>query len=299
MYILGTLGTTGATRMTALSPQLRAGVTTMLKNALIKGGASEAEMLAVRLEEACYAQAQLFGTTSPADYMATYDGLSRALPEKYGDFLEATLAAHIANGQVTPENAATPEVYEAHLSVDPRLRMRSHFYEILARDARFSDQKRRDYATRIERGCYNASILRCIESAESYRRQWDSPMFRNVYSSRCGIISANIDPLGSVVQGVEGGTWALDCLASGERPPEDLGAMSAAELCPRAGQAERDEVKLRLDQKVCEKTSALFACPRCHGRNHTYRQVQIGSGDEPSTFMCTCKECGNNYEGYA
>jgi DNA-directed RNA polymerase subunit M/transcription elongation factor TFIIS len=101
------------------------------------------------------------------------------------------------------------------------------------------------------------------------------------------------------VQGVEEGTWALDRLASGVWPPEDLGAMSAAELCPRAGQAERDEVRRRLDQKVCEKTSALFACPRCHKRNHTYRQVQIGSGDEPSTFMCTCKECGNNYEGYA
>jgi hypothetical protein len=288
--------------MTALSPQLRTGVATMLKNALIKCGATGSESLAERLEEACHAQAQRFGPSCQADYMATYDGLCRALPEKYGDFLEATLAVHIANGRVAPESAVTPEVHEAHLSVDPRQRMRSHFYEILSRDARFGtpgDQRLRDYATRIERGCYNASILRCTESAESYRRQWDSPMFRNVYSSRCGIISANIDPLGSVVQGVEEGTWALDRLASGVWPPEDLGAMSAAELCPRAGQAERDEVRRRLDQKVCEKTSALFACPRCHKRNHTYRQVQIGSGDEPSTFMCTCKECGNNYEGYA
>lgn len=276
---------------------LRRGVQTLLRSALADGGVEEAacDDLAKGLEEACMQAARGERQT----YAAIYGGLRQALTKKYGEFLEATLAAQIADGRVAAADAATAEVYEAHTQVDPRRQSRGLFYEILAHDDRFDDAKRRDYATRMERGCYNAAIARCAESADAYQRQWSSPMFVNVYSGRCGLVSANVDPTGSVARGTEGGSWALDRLASGAWLPESLGAMTETELCPHAGKAERDEVMRRLNQKVDEKTSSLFACPRCHKRNHTYRQVQIGSGDEPSTFMCTCKECGQNYEGFA
>jgi hypothetical protein len=169
------------------------------------------------------------------------------------------------------------------------------FCRLLTRAGRFDDATCRDHAARAERGCYNAAISHCAEAP--YKRQWDSPMFLNVYSARCGLVAANIDPAGAVVRDTRGGTWALDQLASGAWAPELLGSKTAAELCPQAGASERDEVQRRLNQKVDEKTSALFTCPRCHRRNHTYRQVQIGGGDEASTFMCTCKVCGQNYEG--
>jgi hypothetical protein len=205
-------------------------------------------------------------------------------------------------GRAPRAGAGTAEVYEAHAEVGPRQRARALFYSVLARDPRFdsaADKVRREYACQIERGCYNATIGRCVSSADSYRRQWDSRMFVSVYSARCGLVSANIDPAGTVVRSVEGGSWALDRLASGAWCPEALGAMSATELCPQAGKAERDSVMRRCNQTIEEKTSSLFACPRCHKRNHTYRQLQIGASDEISTFMCTCKECGENYEGFA
>ena len=284
---------------------LRNGVQTLIKEAFMKGGIAnnaQCRELAKKLEEACFKAAQLSGPDYRSLYCASYSGLCQALPEPYGDYLETTLAIQIADGCISPQNAVTPKVYEAYQIVDPRQTYRALFYKILSQDPRFDspkDEKRRDYALRIEQGCYNATIARCKESADSYQRQWDSPMFVSVYSGRCGLISTNIDPNGSVVKQVEGGTWALDQLASGDWPPESLGTMTAVELCPQAGKAERDVVMCRLNQKVEEKTSALFACTRCHKRNHTYRQVQIRSGDEPSTFKCTCKECGEHYEGYS
>jgi DNA-directed RNA polymerase subunit M/transcription elongation factor TFIIS len=286
--------------------QLRSGVRTLITMALQKGlpdgAASGIPALAATLEQACLDAAQAAGPDYRTQYAAVYSGLVKGLPIEYGDFLEATLALQILDGRVPPVAATDPSVYEAHTRIEPRQRVRALFYAVLARDDRFdsdADAKRRDYASLIERGCYNATISHCVDSADSYRRQWDSEMFVAVYSARCGLVSANIDPAGTVVLGVEGGSWALDRLAAGEWEPEALGRMTATELCPQAGKAVRDKVNKRINQKIEEKTSALFACPRCHKRNHTYRIVQIGSGDEPSTFMCTCKECGQNYEGYA
>jgi hypothetical protein len=282
---------------------LRKGVRVLLGMALQKalGAASEVNVpeVASELEEACLGAAQMRDRTYRPLYASTYNGLIKAIPEPYGDFLESTLAEHIADGRLAPAEAATAAVYDAHHSIEPRQKIRALFYSILAQDPRFDGERLRDYASRIERGCYNAAIQRCIDSADSYRRQWDSPMFVAVYSGRAGLVSDNTDPSGTVIKNVEGGSWALDRLAEGIWQPESLGGMSASELCPLAGKSERDTVNKRINQKIAEKTSALFACPRCHKRNHTYRQVQIGAGDEPSTFMCTCKECGENYEGYA
>lgn len=283
--------------------QLRAGVRALMGMAIQKSlaAADHARIpeLAARLEKACLTAAQNADPDYRTRYVIICDGLLNALPKKYGDFLEATLAVQVLDGRVTPAQASDPENYEAHTRIRPRQRGRALLYSILIQDPRFENEKCRDYASEIERGCYNAAIVACENSADSYRRQWDSEMFVAVYSARVGVVSSNIDPSGSVIRSVMGGSWALDKLAEGVWLPEALGAMTATELCPQAGKAMRDSVNKRINQTIDEKTSSFFACPRCHKRHHTYRQVQIGSGDEPSTFMCTCKECGEHYEGYA
>jgi DNA-directed RNA polymerase subunit M/transcription elongation factor TFIIS len=279
----------------------RIGVRSIITQALRKGGVGDdvkRKKVSTELEKACFSVCK----GAKPEYVKLYGSLCKVLPKKTGAFLDATLAVKVARGDVAVEEAIDPSVHEEMQKKDPRKVCRALFYEILAQDTRFdsdNDQKRREYATSIERGCYNAALERCDTSPDSYRRQWTSEMFVNVYSAYCGRVSSNIDPRGLVMKRVEGGSWALDCLAEGKWQPEDLGAMTATQLCPMAGKKERDEIMHRQNQKVEEKTSSLFACPRCHKRNHTYRQVQIGAGDEPSTFMCTCKECGENYQGYA
>jgi hypothetical protein len=289
----------------AENSELRRGVRALLTGAFQKVLGVDADAKLVRLvadlEVACIdAAGACEGFEFRVAYARIYGGILRALPAGFGACREAPLAAHLFDGRVSPAAAADPRVFDDHTIVDPRRTLRTLFFQTLARDPRFDspgDARRADFSVRIERGCFNATIARCAVSADSYRRHWDSDMFVNLYSEQCGRVSLNIDPAGAVVSSVDGGAWALDRLASGAWSPESLGTMSAAELCPPAGEALRNEVRTRLSQKVEEKTSTMFACPDCHKRNATYRSVQIGSGDEPSTFMCKCIECGRNFEG--
>ena len=260
--------------------------------------------LSMKLENACFDQATAARSGKRDIYIKSFGGLCRAFPQKFGEFLESTLAESVASDRVTLEDSVKPETYQAYLSVSSRQTGRALFFRVLLKDSRF-DKNRADFARRIERGCYNMAITRCEDSEDSYRRQWDSRMFISVYSARCGVVAQNLDPKGSVAAtcrklgSQNKNIWALDHLADGSWKPENLGAMTATELCPLAGKEERTKVSRRLEQKVDKKTSSLFACPRCHARNCTYRQVQIGAADEIGTFMCECQECNENYEGYA
>lgn len=282
-----------------ITQHLRDGVVVLLARSMQSGKPEPwAFKLARLLEAECVASSAL-SHNAYEDYMGRFSGLRAAMTESYGDCLETTIVDLLVKGIMSPAMAVTPKVYEFHTQIGPRSLYRARFYEILAKDARF-EGTRTAVARELERGCYNAALEKCNASADSYTKQWNCPMFVNVYSGRCGLVSANLDPTGMVAKGLaDNSSWALDRLASGAWLPEVLGAMSAMELCPQAWAAERAQISRRLNQKVEEKTSSLFACPYCHKRNHTYRQIQIGSGDEPSTFMCTCKECGENYEGFA
>lgn len=157
-----------------------------------------------------------------------------------------------------------------------------------------------DVARRLERGCYNRALEQCKESADNHKRRWDSEMFVAVYSGRVATLLANLDCDGGVASHLgDGGAppHALAKILAGEWHPLALGAMTADQLCPQAGEAERSLIGRRSLQKVAEKVSSLFSCPQCRARRCTYRQVQIGAADEPSTFMCTCLACGTNFEG--
>ena len=157
-----------------------------------------------------------------------------------------------------------------------------------------------DVARRLERGCYNRALDLCKESADNHKRRWDSEMFVAVYSGRAATLLANLDCDGGVASHLGGGgapPHALAKILAGEWHPQALGAMTADQLCPQAGEAERSLIGRRSLQKVAEKVSSLFSCPQCRARRCTYRQVQIGAADEPSTFMCTCLACGANFEG--
>jgi hypothetical protein len=286
-----------------MSSDLRTGVRGLLCAALLQAveglGEDRGERLATQLEACCHAAAGPPGPGWKEAYVERYFGLLEALPRRRGAFLETTLAAQIAAGAIPPAEACTPAVYGRHQKPTPRQQGRGLFYSLLRQDRRFSAQACRDFAAQIESGCYDAAIARSKESADCFCRNWDDPMFVDVYSARCGLVASNLDSKGLVARSLGGRLWALDSLASGAVPPKALGAMTAIELCAEASRDVREKIARRLEQKVDEKTSTLFACPRCHKRNHTYRQVQIGAGDEPSTFMCTCKECGENYEGFA
>ena len=235
----------------------RKGACFLINDALKKGGVDNSD-LATQLEEMCYS----VSNSNSSTYITLFDNVKRALPEPFGRFLEKSLAECIAEGEISIKEAITDKVCYAYNDVKPRDKYRSLFYKALIKDSRFTKETSGEFAIKIERGCYNSAINHCLESANSYRRQWNSQMFINIYSSRCGLVLSNIDPDGIVAQRINGELWALDRLIKKIWDPESIGAMSAAELCPQVGKHERDTIMKRLNQKVEVKTSALFARSR-------------------------------------
>ena len=144
-------------------------------------------------------------------------------------------------------------------------------------------------AREIEISCYNAAVRTSISSEEPPRRQWDSPLFVDVYSTRCGTIAVFLDP-GSAPCRAYGATLARRLLAAapvdGLPPirPDEVGNLSEKELCPRATEAERAEIKKRSEQKVVVKESNLFRCPHCgHAAARTSRCSGGASTRPPTT----------------
>lgn len=276
------------------------------------GPVRESALLAEEMERACLDNAERVRADYRredavlAGYWDAYQGLSRALGQPHGPGLMDTLAAALLKGEISPARAADPEVYQAHQYITVRPRMQGKLCGILAAAAKTSHPRLADpeafpggcqaMAKSIEKGVYNRAVRHCEESEDGYERSWSCPMFVAIYSARLGAVFANLDPQSAVAR-TTGGFWLLDRLAEKDLSPDQLGGLSEAELCPPASAACRLQIELRQSQKVTEKESTMFRCPRCKERRHTYRSVQIGSGDEASTFMCTCLNCGENFEG--
>jgi DNA-directed RNA polymerase subunit M/transcription elongation factor TFIIS len=261
----------------------------LLRESLDESADAELPRAHIELEEICYED-----HGEGDDYVIVVGSLCRLLRAEDG---ERTYADLLSAGEISPRElvdlAAIDGDGEAQTS--PREIQRALFQLVLSKEPRITKPK--VCAAAIERGCYNAVITHCSMSEEAYPRSWDSPMFINIYSARCAMVAANLDPEGEVARRL-GKPAALEKLASGEWDARELGSLTEAELCPEAGRKEREEVARRLKQKVTEKTSSLFRCPRCKARNQTYRPVQMRSADEPQTIMCTCKECGEEFRGY-
>ena len=53
-----------------------------------------------------------------------------------------------------------------------------------------------------------------------------------------------------------------------------------------------------LDNKVTKEVEVslkIFTCKYCGAKDHTYKEVQTRSIDEPKTIFCTCNQCGRTF----
>lgn len=150
-------------------------------------------------------------------------------------------------------------------------------------------------ATLIELSCYNNVISACKLSDEPPVRHWDSTLFVDAYSIRCGTINSLIDKNSSVCRAYN--STCIEDLVSEKLNPKTLGKLTPADLCPSATEKERAEIKFRSEQKVIMKTSSLFKCPSCGARECTYREVQRRALDEAPDYPCVCLKCNRRFTG--
>ena len=154
-----------------------------------------------------------------------------------------------------------------------------------------------DTARAIEASCFNAAVRAGKESEEPPRRQWDSPAFVDIYSTRCGTIGGLLDPGSSTCRAY--GPTLVRRLLDGSLAPEALGDMTEKALCPQATAAERAEIAARSEQRVVEKESNLFRCPHCGERRSSYQEIQRRSLDEAPDYLCVClnPKCRHRFTG--
>lgn len=147
----------------------------------------------------------------------------------------------------------------------------------------------------IEKSCYNAIIKNSKQSEDPPCRQWDSPVFMEMYSNRCAIIYNLIDPTSNSCKLY--GNDLLSKILEGTFDVKEIGFKSEKELCPQATQKERDEIAIRSEQHVIEKESNLFKCPNCKERRVTFREVQLRALDEAPDYLCRCLNCKHKFKG--
>lgn len=152
-----------------------------------------------------------------------------------------------------------------------------------------------EIAKTIEKSCYNAIIKNSKQSEDPPCRQWDSPIFIEIYSNRCGIIYNLMDP-NSITNKIYGSTL-IQNIFDETIDIKEIGFKTEKELCPQATQKERDEIAIRSEQHVIEKESNLFKCPNCKERRVTYREVQLRALDEAPDYLCKCLNCKHRFKG--
>jgi DNA-directed RNA polymerase subunit M/transcription elongation factor TFIIS len=149
-------------------------------------------------------------------------------------------------------------------------------------------------AKNIEKSCYNAIVKNSKISEDPPCRQWDSPIFIDMYSNRCGIIYNLLNP--ESISCKTYGSMLLNDILNNNIDISIIGYKNEKELCPQSIQKEKDEIAIRSEQYVIEKESNLFKCPKCKERRVTYKEIQLRALDEAPDYLCRCLNCNYKFK---
>lgn len=145
-----------------------------------------------------------------------------------------------------------------------------------------------DYETtarRITRGL----VLKVLDesSALGVPNNLQDPVFKNIYAAHFMKLRSNLDPAN--------GRHLLDMIFGGFIEPINVASLSSAEMNPSANAHVREEIALRMQQKVDLKYSTAYRCSKCGERKATYNESQNRAADEQSTINLTCLNCGHTW----
>ena len=235
---------------------------------------------------------ELYITLEENDYIKKVNNIESYLLINNGYFPDDILGIQFMQEKITVKDIISFDINTINTS--PRTQITKLFTFLFYR---YEQDKENvlEISKTIEKSCYNAIIKNSKQSEDPPCRQWDSPIFIEIYSNRCGIIYNLIDPESNSSK-LYGSSLLQDILDK-KIDIKEIGFKSEKELCPQATQKERDEIAIRSEQHVIEKESNLFRCPNCKERRVTYREVQLRALDEAPDYLCKCLNCKHRFKG--
>lgn len=141
-------------------------------------------------------------------------------------------------------------------------------------------------AARLETGCIKYAHAKCAECGTAAIDFSDNSIFTRHYS----------DAVYKIVDFLRDSNCEL-ARAILERKIElaDVAPTNILPLCPSIMRAERADIAARREQKIVQRTSSAYPCPKCAQRLVTLQEQQFRRPDEPPALVISCTFCNHTW----
>jgi DNA-directed RNA polymerase subunit M/transcription elongation factor TFIIS len=173
------------------------------------------------------------------------------------------------------------------MAFDPRVVQRTKFASTLQTYDKFkalSSDAQDTIIRRIERSCHTKTIDECDKNF--IPKVWSEPKFTQRYSTECYRILSNL----------ELSSTTLDLIIDNKIDLNDIAKIDSASLNPDGSRFEREEIKIRSEQKVEKKCTTRYKCGKCGTSKAEINKNQRSAGDELETITFVCLNCNNSWQ---
>lgn len=137
----------------------------------------------------------------------------------------------------------------------------------------------------LEKSCFDKTVDKCRESAIYV--DWVNEKFSYLYCLTASRVSKNIDSSSEVED-----SYLIDKIISNEIDPNTVASLPSTELVDPSNVHEINEkLDKRRSTRLIEKTTSMYPCRNCKGRNCTIRTQQMRSLDEGFSIIINCLDC--------
>jgi DNA-directed RNA polymerase subunit M/transcription elongation factor TFIIS len=145
---------------------------------------------------------------------------------------------------------------------------------------------KKNYATNLEVGIYNASL----SEADRYNtiKKWDNPYFVLIYTDKIKTIKYNLDTFPQMKK----------LINEKQIKAHELAFMIHQEIAPEKWnkliEAKRTRDQNNYNEEKVEDGD--FKCGKCKSRKCKWYQMQTRAADEPMTTFVTCTNCQKRWK---
>jgi DNA-directed RNA polymerase subunit M/transcription elongation factor TFIIS len=143
-------------------------------------------------------------------------------------------------------------------------------------------ERQLDIVVAIEKSCFDKVKEKSNEDA--IYRDWSNEKYVYLYSLICGRVGSNLDA-------DTGNEYLINAIINDSIDIEKIGFMSSDELNPKIRKKINEDIEVRKNIKIKQKTTSLYTCRNCKSKKATCRAVQMKSLDEGKNLVLNCTVC--------